>query len=619
MLPQNILPKPSLKLAAGLAFAAALLAQPDKLAPDLANLEPYESIDVIIQLEDTPSPRPGAPRPARPLALGGVNLASSRPVRELGLINALAARLPAGALASLAQDPRVKYITPDRALAPTLQNAIPTVGADVAQRNGFDGRGIGVAIIDSGVNDHPDLLNDGCTTSRIVYRQNFAPPNVGVLGVTSPSSPDLWGHGTHVAGIVAGNGTCTPENLGLAIVDRLPAPRVRFVGVAPRAHIIDLRVLNNEGAGTDSGAIQAIDRAIQLQQQFNIRVINLSLGRRVWETYTRDPLCQAAERAWRAGITVVVAAGNLGRVASVTDSRGNKYRIDGYGTIGSPGIDPYVITVGAMRDMNTPQRSDDLMASFSSKGPTGIDRIIKPDLVAPGNKLYSAFHSASALGKDLPDNRTRYGTAFRNEPGNFLHLSGTSMASPMVAGTAALMAQKFGAAASPDTVKAKLMKSATKLFPVLSVYKTQTLVYDIFTVGAGYLDVSAALSNADVAPAGKPALSPTAVDTCGPRGGVGCVKISHATNSLFTANPREPWGNQAVWSSALVLTDGALWGSNAVWSSPGVSGYSLLWGDSVLWGDSLLWGDSVLWGDNTQPGSSSTGQPRLSILTLGDQ
>ncbi|MCA2968226.1 MAG: hypothetical protein INH43_06905, partial [Acidobacteriaceae bacterium] len=105
-------------LTANLLLAASLSAQLNKLAPDLAGLDPNDNIDVIIQLEDTPAPRPGAPRPARPAALGGVNLASQRPVRELGLINGLAARLPAAALASLSADPRVKYISPDRELTP---------------------------------------------------------------------------------------------------------------------------------------------------------------------------------------------------------------------------------------------------------------------------------------------------------------------------------------------------------------------------------------------------------------------------------------------------------------------------------------------------------------------
>jgi len=150
-----------------------LLAQPGKLAPDLADLDPNESIDVIIQLEDSPAPRSGAPRPARPLALGGINLAAQRPVRDLGLINGLSARLPGASLASLASDPRVKYISPDRPVSASLEFATPAVFADVAHRSGFTGAGIGIAVIDSGIAGHRDLRDPACAASRLRYSESF--------------------------------------------------------------------------------------------------------------------------------------------------------------------------------------------------------------------------------------------------------------------------------------------------------------------------------------------------------------------------------------------------------------------------------------------------------------
>src|SRR5947208_7733249 len=127
--------------------------------------------------------------------------------------------------------------------------------------------------------------------------------------------------------------------------------------------------------------IAAIERAIVLKDTYNIRVMNLSLGRPVMETYLDDPLCQAVEAAWKAGITVVVAAGN--------DGRDNSFGTFGYGTINSPGNDPYVITVGAMKSMGTTTRCDDLIASYSSKAPSQVDHIVKPDIVAPGNQVVS--------------------------------------------------------------------------------------------------------------------------------------------------------------------------------------------------------------------------------------
>jgi serine protease AprX len=112
-------------------------------------------------------------------------------------------------------------------------------------------------------------------------------------------------------------------------------------------------------------------------------------GRPVYETYTQDPLCQAVEAAWQAGIVVVAGAGN--------DGRDNSFDSNGYGTIGSPRNDPYVITVGAMKTEGTPQRSDDLIASYSSKGPTSVDFFVKPDIVAPGNLVVSRLAPGTTL------------------------------------------------------------------------------------------------------------------------------------------------------------------------------------------------------------------------------
>ena len=128
--------------------------------------------------------------------------------------------------------------------------------------------------------------------------------------------------------------------------------------------------------------ISAIQQAISLKSTYNIRVINLSLARGVYESYTLDPLCQAVESAWKAGIVVVVAAGNMGEY--------NGAGTNGYATIGAPGNDPYVITVGAANTPTAPVRKPaQTMTSYSSKGPSAIDHVVKPDLVAPGNAVVS--------------------------------------------------------------------------------------------------------------------------------------------------------------------------------------------------------------------------------------
>ena len=174
-------------------------------------------------------------------------------------------------------------------------------------------------------------------------------------------------------------------------------------------NLINLRVLDQNGAGTDSQVIAAIQTAIQLKSKYNIRVINLSLGRPVYESYTLDPLCQAVEQAWKAGIVVVVAAGN--------DGRNNNAGTNGYGTIAAPGNDPYVITVGAMNTVGTSSRADDQIASYSSKGPTLFDHIVKPDLGSTGQPhhfvVHGCFDSQSPLSRQrdsqfaVPDQRER--------------------------------------------------------------------------------------------------------------------------------------------------------------------------------------------------------------------
>src|SRR5205814_2881981 len=132
---------------------------------------------------------------------------------------------------------------------------------------------------------------------------------------------------------------------------------------------INLRVLDQNGAGTDSSVIEAIQTAISLKSTYNIRVINLSLGRQVYESYTVDPLCQAVEAAWNAGIVVLAAAGNQGRNDSAST--------EGYGTISAPGNDPYASTAGARKTANTPTLIDDTSAIYSAKGPTSYDYVVK--------------------------------------------------------------------------------------------------------------------------------------------------------------------------------------------------------------------------------------------------
>src|SRR6202140_4244420 len=243
--------------------------------------------------------------------------------------------IPANKLAQLAADPNVSYITPDRPVSMTwtlpTEQFVTAVESDMAAAQyALDGTGIGVAVIDSGISNHPDL-NDAYGNSRVVYSQSF------VAG--DSTTADLYGHGTHVAGLVGGTGASSGRAHGY------PAT---YGGIAPNVNLINLRVLDQNGAGTDSQVIAAIEQAIALQSTYNIRVISMSLGRPVFESYPLDPVCQAVESAWQAGIVVVVAAGNRGR--------DNAMGTHGFATIGAPANDPAVLTVGATRTMGTATR-----------------------------------------------------------------------------------------------------------------------------------------------------------------------------------------------------------------------------------------------------------------------
>ncbi len=550
---------------------APAFAGKEKLSRELRS-QSQPQVDVIVQFRQTPNSK----------HLAKVTGKGGKLKHQLGLVNGAAfAGLPAGALAALADDPDVAYITPDRKVNGAADYSNQAVGADLAwQFYGVDGSGVGVAVIDSGINSVGDLNYSGSRSSRIVYSQNFASG--------ANTTADLYGHGTHVAGIIGGNGASSTGSKYWYTIE----------GVAPNVKLINLRVLDQYGAGTDSQVINAIQTAIRLKDTYNIRVINLSLGRQVFESYRNDPLCQAVEAAWKAGIVVVVAAGNQGR----NNSAGNQ----GYGTIASPANDPYVITVGAMRTMETPDRADDVMASYSSKGPTAYDHIAKPDLVAPGNMVMSLLARDSYLVNNFPENavvasdyietRKSYTSPY------YFRLSGTSMAAPMVSGAAALMLQK-DPSLSPDTVKARLMKSAFKALPALTSYTdpdtgvAYSIQSDLFTVGAGYLDVQAALANNDVVPALLNANSPTAV-------------YNSLTRTTTLVN-----GTSVVWGVSLVWGNSVVWGSSVVW------GNTVTWGSSVFWGSSgtsqglsIIWGSSVIWGATKQNAAEAT-----SIAVRGDR
>ena len=286
---------------------------------------------------------------------------------------------------------------------------------------GVNGQGIGVAIVDSGISPHAAL------TGKVVA-------NVSLI-TGDPSVLDAFGHGTHVAGIIAGNGSAAASVTGLF-----------NGGVAPGVQLVNVRVLGPEGVGRTSDVIAGIQWAIANRARYNIRVINLSLGHPVMEPAATDPLCEVVQDAVEAGIVVVAAAGNDGVTENGTMILGG---------INSPGNSPWAITVGSLNTWGTVKRSDDTLTTYSSRGPARFDGTVKPDVAAPGNKIVSL----EASGAYIP---STYSSLHRagNGTNSYMQLSGTSMAAPMVSGGVALLLQGTPSM-SPAQMKMALQAGAT--------------------------------------------------------------------------------------------------------------------------------------------------------------
>ena len=463
------------------------------------------------------------------------------------LVNAICVRGSISALLSAAELPYVTRISED---VPIRKSDLFTVGSSMAgaafQQFGLTGSGIRVAVLDSGIK-----------TSNSEFRKRIV---ASVNMVTYESgAEDENGHGTHVAGIIAGNGSLSTGSSYYRT----------FYGIARGADIVNVRVLDAEGAGNVANVINGIDWVIQNRGRYNIRVMNLSLGHPVGDSYANDPLCQAVEKAWKAGIVVVVAAGNSGRANSGIDSsRDNEGYGAAYGSIESPGNSPYAITVGATKDMDG-IRAHDQIATYSSRGPSRVDFVLKPDLVAPGNRVISLNNPGGFLdGEYASANRIPYSAYVKGGSASlspyFFKLSGTSMAAGVVSGAASMMLQA-NPTLTPDTIKARLMLTADK-------WAHPDGTADACTFGAGYLNVGAALKSTVVAL--MPAMSPSLYRDSD---GNVCIDMNNAI-----------WGVNAIWGTGLTQLN-AIWGSNALWGS------NVLWGSNALWGSSI-WTSNAIWG-----------------------
>jgi serine protease AprX len=536
--------------------------------------------------------------------------------RVLSIINARAATVPNVSLAVLASSVSVSHIAVDRPMLGSMERTSSTIGATaVRQTLGLNGAGIGVAVIDSGVMaGHDDLAAGAGGGSRIAQFVDF---------LSSATTPyDDYGHGTHLAGIVAGSGF---DSAGARS------------GIAPGAHLIVLKVLDQAGRGRISDAIAALDYVVTNRVALNIRVANLSIAGAVSESYETDPLAQATRAVVEHGIVVVAAAGNYG-----LNSQGHTK----YGGVMSPGNAPWVLTVGASSHQGTVVRTDDIIAAFSSRGPTFFDRAAKPDLVAPG----VGIESLSAPDSTLYQSRSAFllNGVVQTFFAPYLSLSGTSQSTPVVSGTVALMLQA-NPALTPNAVKAILQYTA-EVYPG----------YDALTEGAGFLNAQGAVQLAQylASPSTLPYPSTQGWNQTLIWGNrrVGGGRLTPAATAWPTSvrwgqaptSEAQPiaWGEICIANCATVPVwdvwqascadaqcNAVSWGSgtsaNVVWG-PACGGNdcpptsvwtsssaddSVVWGttedDSVVWGttgdDSVVWGtagdDSVVWG--TQCSDSS--------------
>ncbi len=486
---------------------------------------PGTQVPVIVAFKPNgPGKSINGARAASLMAAGG-----GRGQRSLGLINGVAGTMPLAAIRALSRNPEVEFIAYDSPVGAQgvfsgdMVDYAALVNAPAVWALGYTGAGVGVAVIDSGVRENPAA---GLDPSRVVATVDLAAgvdPQLVVATVNAASSAadDPGGHGTHIAGIIAGKGT-------------------EWSGVAPDANIIDIRVLGENGGASLSTVIAGIQWAVNNRTQYNIRIINLSLGGLPSVSYLNDPLSAAAEMAWHAGLVVVAAAGNGGQP----------------GTIHTPGQDPYVVTVGALDPSGTLGRADDVVAYYSSQGPTLAGQT-KPDVVAPGRKVVSLRAPGSYLDVLLPDRVVAL---------DYFRLSGSSQATAVVSGLAALLIQK-NPSLRPDEVKYLLKQSA---LPIAG--------YTANVQGAGSIDAYRAATYPE-----------KRKDNRGLRPSNG-----YASRSFAFADKTVPLTWKDLNAHNGVDSKGVTWDSvtwdNVTWDS--VTWDNIFW-DGVMW-DGVMW-DGVTW------------------------
>jgi serine protease AprX len=385
----------------------------------VAAAHPRKRLEVIVQLERSTGNASGK---ALIQSQGG------HVTRDLEIINGFGVEIEAAKAVSLATEPGVRSVSLNSAIekagsvfkADDLSTAYNgSIQSQKAWDPGFTGKGVGVAVIDTGIaGDVPDFrVSQSDPASRVVAS--------AVVNPSASSASDGLGHGTHIAGLIAGNGRnrqASDPTFG------------DYVGVAPEANLIAVKAGDEHGVATVLDVIDGLQFVVDHKQDYNIRIVNLSLRSTSRESYKTDPLDAAVESAWFNGIAVIVAAGNSG-----TDQDAVSY---------APANDPYVITVGGVDDRGTKGTSDDSVASWSSRGVTQ-DGLVKPDVLAPGAHLVSTLAPGSDYTSLCPQCVT---------DGAYFKVGGTSMAAGVVSGAIADVIQAHPDW-TPDQIKGTLTKA----------------------------------------------------------------------------------------------------------------------------------------------------------------
>jgi serine protease AprX len=430
---------------------------------------------------------------------------------------------------------------------------------------GYTGAGVTVAFIDSGITayQHPDLA-DG----RVLAFVDF------VNGRTTRYDDN--GHGTAVAGIIGGTGKLSSQ---------------KYAGMAPGASLVSLKVLDENGRGSVGDILKALDWVYTNGAAYGVRIVNLSVGAAVTESYYTDPLTLATKALVEKGVTVVAAAGNNGQ---------NALGQSQWGGVVAPGNAPWVLTVCAFSTNGTYNVADDAVAPFSSAGPTAIDFSAKPDLCAPGVGVVSTAAPGSSLfqsGLLSPVSWLIPGTVASTFPYvPYESLTGTSMATPMVSGAIALMLQA-NPSLTPNLIKGILEFTAISK-PGVSPLRQ----------GAGFMNVSHAVALAALA--ARPTSTTVPIPTTWARH---ILWGNHMVSGGVLDPTANAWALGVEWGWATTRADAdnmADDGDNIVWGTMS-DGDNIVWGtasdgDNIVWGtandgDNIVWGtaddgDNIVWG-----------------------